>query len=165
MSHLLWKELSWWVISFYYSNHSSWGYGEAYTILVEDNVPCLKVSIDNLAFRMPEFSGIDKIDEWVYVETFELDQNILKELEKLANKHKIWEWEGSYSNDKVFDGDSWSFSMRFGNGEQVSAYGYMASPTGFREGIKDFLFLFEEKSAQTREKADELLETIGKRQS
>ena len=114
---------------------------------------------------MPEFSGIDKIDEWVYVETFELDQNILKELEKLANKHKIWEWEGSYSNDKVFDGDSWSFSMRFGNGEQVSAYGYMASPTGFREGIKEFLSLFEEKSAQTREKADELLETIGRRQS
>ena len=55
--------------------------------------------------------------------------------------------------------------MRFGNGEQVSAYGYMASPTGFREGIKDFVFLFEEKSAQTREKVDELLETIGKRQS
>ena len=90
----------------------------------------------------------------------------------MANKHKIWEWEGSYSNDKVFDGDSWSFSMRFGNGEQVSAYGYMASPTGFREGIKDFLFLFEEKSAQTREKSaqtreksNELLGTIGKRQS
>lgn len=136
-----------------------------YTILVEDNVPYLKVSIDNLAFRMPEFSGIDKIDEWVYVETFELDQNILKELEKLANKHKIWEWEGSYSNDKVFDEDRWSFSMRFGNGEQVSAYGYMASPTGFREGIKDFLSLFEEKSAQTREKSNELLETIERRQS
>ena len=48
--------------------------------------------------------------------------------------------------------------MRFGNGDKVSAYGYMASPTGFREGIKDFLSLFEEK-------ANELLETIGKRQS
>ena len=55
--------------------------------------------------------------------------------------------------------------MRFGNGEQLSAYGYMASPTGFREGIKEFLSLFEEKSAQTREKANELLETIGRRQS
>lgn len=125
LSHLLWKELSWWVISFYYSNHSSWGYGDAYTILVEDNVPYLKVSIDNLAFRMPEFSGIDKIDEWVYVETFELKQNILKELEKLVNKHKIWEWEGSYRNDRVLDWDSWSFSIKFGNGEMFSAYGYM----------------------------------------
>ena len=83
----------------------------------------------------------------------------------MANKHKIWEWEGSYSNDKVFDEDRWSFSMRFENGEQLSAYGYMASPTGFREGINEFLSLFEEKSAQTREKADELLETIGRRQS
>ncbi len=55
--------------------------------------------------------------------------------------------------------------MRFENGEQLSAYGYMASPTGFREGIKEFLSLFEEKSAQTGEKADELLETIGRRQS
>jgi len=40
-----------------------------------------------------------------------------------------------------------------------------ASPTGFREGIKEFLSLFEEKFAQTREKANELLETIGRRQS
>ena len=55
--------------------------------------------------------------------------------------------------------------MRFGNGDKVSAYGYMASPPGFREGIKDFLSLFEEKSARTTEKANELLETIGKRQS
>ena len=89
----------------------------------------------------------------------------MKELEKLANKHKIWEWEGSYSNDKVFDDDSWSFSMRFGNGDKVSAYGYMASPTGFREEIKGFLSLFEEKSARTTEKANELLEPIERRQS
>lgn len=74
---------------------------------------------------MPEFSGIDKIDEWVYVETFELKQNILKELEKLANEHKIWEWEGSYRNDRVLDWDSWGFSIKFGNGEMFSAYGYM----------------------------------------
>ena len=116
-------------------------------------------------FRMPEFSGIDKIDEGTYVETFQLESNILKEFEKLANKHKIWEWEGSYRNDRVLDWDSWSFSIKFGNGEQVSTYGYMASPTSFREGIKEFLSLFEEKFAQTREKANELLETIGRRQS
>ena len=34
-----------------------------YTILVEDNVPYLKVSISNLAFRGAEFSGVDKIND------------------------------------------------------------------------------------------------------
>ncbi len=109
---------------------------------------------------------IEKIDEKI---AFSSQINAVIDQIKWQNHWfdvvKIWEWEGSYSNDRVLDWDSWSFSMKFGNGGQVSAYGYMASPTGFREGIKDFLFLFEEKSAQTREKADELLETIGRRQS
>lgn len=109
---------------------------------------------------------IEKIDEKI---AFSSQINAVIDQIKWQNHWfdlgKIWEWEGSYRNDRVLDWDSWSFSMRFGNGEQVSTYGYMASPTSFREGIKEFLSLFEEKFAQTREKANELLETIGRRQS
>lgn len=46
---------------------------------------------------------------------FELDPNILEEMEKLAKKHKIWRREGDYRNTKILDGDSWEFFIKFSN--------------------------------------------------
>lgn len=103
---------------------------------------------------------MDKIEDISYLETFELDSSTLEGMQQLANKHKIWQREGSYDNIMVLDGDSWSFYIEFGDGELVTARGYMASPRGFYEGIKEFLALFEDKYAQTREKADALLESL-----
>ncbi len=103
---------------------------------------------------------MDKIEDLSYLETFELDPSILGKMQNLANKHKIWQREGSYDNTMVLDGDSWSFYMEFGDEELVTARGYMASPKGFYEGMGEFLALFVREYVQTREKADALLESL-----
>ncbi len=159
-SYLFWGGFTWWVTSFSYSNASSWGFGEGYEVYVEDEVPYLKVIIKNLAFRAPEFSWVDKINDWEYTETFELEPSILEGMQKLANKHKIWRREGHYVDKRVLDGDSWGFLMKFGDGKYISAHGYMAGPKGFYEWMGEFLALFEREYVQTREKADALLESL-----
>ena len=150
-------ELSWWVESFYYSERSSWGWGESFSISMKDSIPYLMISIKNLAFSNPEFSGIDKIQDENYSEIFELDPNILKEMEKIANTHRIWQREGNYVDKMVLDWDSWNFLMRFGDWERISAHGYMASPRGFSDGLSEFLAPFGEMYIQTKENADRLL--------
>ena len=160
LSNIFWKKINGGVVSFSYSTYSSWGFGEGYEVYIKDDIPYLKISISNLAFRGAEFSGVDKINDWVYVETFELDPNILEEMQKLAKKHKIWRREGDYRNTKILDGDSWEFFMKFWNGNYISAHGYMASPRGFYKGLEEFLAPFVDKYAQTKEKADALLYSL-----
>ena len=160
LSDIFWKKINGGVVSFSYSNYSSWGFGEGYEVYIKDDIPYLKISISNLVFRSAEFSGVDKINDWVYVETFELDPNILEEMQKLAKKHKIWRREGDYRNTKILDGDSWEFFMKFWNWNYISAHGYMASPRGFYKGLEEFLAPFVDKYAQTKEKADALLREV-----
>lgn len=84
---------------------------------------------------------------------FELDPNILEEMEKLAKKHKIWRREGDYRNTKILDGDSWEFFIKFWNWNYISAHGYMTSPRGFYKGLEEFLAPFVDKYVQTNRKS------------
>ena len=51
----------------------------------------------------------------------------LEEIGKMLVKSKVQNWESSYSNPDVFDGDNWSLSVKFGK-DELWSNGYMAWP-------------------------------------
>ena len=67
---------------------------------------------------------------------YELPKEKVKELEKTLSNLKVAGWDGFHGNDKyVLDGDSFSFSLRYGDNESISASGYMSWPENYGDVI------------------------------
>lgn len=64
----------------------------------------------------------------------EIDDELLVQLKELYLKHKVYQWDGfSKYAEYVDDGDSFSLSFSFAEGESCSAHGSNVYPDGFRD--------------------------------
>ena len=65
---------------------------------------------------------------------YNVDSNILVEIEDLLNKYNVYKWDGFHGNDKnVLDGDSFGFYVTMKNGDGIDASGYMSWPKNYGE--------------------------------
>ena len=63
----------------------------------------------------------------------------VRELEDILKKYDVGKWNGFQKSDKnVLDGNSFSLSVSFVNGESISASGYMMYPSNYKE-VRDAL--------------------------
>ena len=75
--------------------------------------------------------------------SFEVNNNIIKEIEDILNKYEVYKWDGFDKNDKdVLDGDSFSFSVSM-NDKSISAHGYMKWPDNYRNVKSEVSSIFE----------------------
>jgi hypothetical protein len=73
------------------------------------------------------------------IRTTELSKEKIKELEKTLTNLKVAGWNGFNESDKyVLDGDSFSFSLKYGDNEEVSAHGYMRWPENY-SNVKSYI--------------------------
>ena len=75
--------------------------------------------------------------------TIEVDEDFTRRIQELFERFKLKKWDGfNGSNQNVLDGDSFSFSAAFEQGETISAGGYMNYPGNYREALAAFNDLF-----------------------
>jgi hypothetical protein len=61
------------------------------------------------------------------------------EIEKKLNEYHVSRWNGFNKNNKyVLDGDSFSFTLKYNEKDEVSAHGYMMWPNNYSE-VKGYL--------------------------
>ena len=76
----------------------------------------------------------------------EVDKSFAKELEDILNQYEVRKWQGFDKNAKnVMDGDSFSLSVKYGQGTEVSAHGYMKWPTNYSNVKGEIMALFEKQ--------------------
>ena len=57
---------------------------------------------------------------------YEVDKKILKEIEIILKQYHVARWNNFHKYDKnVLDGNSFSFSVSYGNNQEIEASGYM----------------------------------------
>lgn len=73
------------------------------------------------------------------------DEKFVNDLIALINKNKLVKWDKFHKSDKnVLDGDSFSFSVKLGDGRYISASGYEAYPSNYGEVRNAILNLFKQ---------------------
>jgi hypothetical protein len=73
----------------------------------------------------------------------EVNEEVMKKLEAILNKYKIYKWDGfNKTNKNVLDGDDFHFSLSLKDGTSVSASGYMSWPKNYREATGEIISLF-----------------------
>ena len=69
---------------------------------------------------------------------FAVDGDTVKKLEEILNRYNVSRWDNfSRSNKHVLDGNSFSFSLKTGSGDSISAHGYMSYPRHYAEVRKE----------------------------
>ena len=70
---------------------------------------------------------------------YELSKDTIKEIERVLNKYNVTSWDGFSKSDRyVLDGDSFSFSVKYGEDKSISASGYMMWPNNYRD-VRSYL--------------------------
>lgn len=65
-------------------------------------------------------------------ELFIDDHSVFDSLQAIILKHKIYKYHGHYQpRFDITDGTSWSLSVDYASGKEISAGGYMAGPDGY----------------------------------
>ncbi|MBO7515565.1 MAG: hypothetical protein J6T47_08090 [Lachnospiraceae bacterium] len=103
------------ISEFIYGTSAPLGYSH-YKITFDD-VP--KVEIRSKAFQNDIFGIV------------ELDAETVSKIEILYEKYKMWRWDGYDRYPAVTDGVTKSLRIRFRDGQEISAKGYMVVPKGF----------------------------------
>lgn len=102
---------------YHYKVHNGYsGMSREYEIAYKDSVVTATIRDCNFL--------IDSCD--VY-STSEVPREKLTEIGEMLVKAKVQNWESNYTNRDVFDGDSWSIDVKFGN-TLIWSGGYMAWP-------------------------------------
>lgn len=74
----------------------------------------------------------------------EISNESVKKLEDILNKYKVYSWNGFHKTNKnVLDGDSFSCSISTGNGDSISASGYMNWPDNYRNVVSELDEFFD----------------------
>ena len=108
--------------SLHYSYSTGWHANASISYDVESN--------DGKYYVKVKDDGMDPEDARKY----EVEKYKINQLESLLNEIEIYKWDGFNKSDKdVLDGNSFSFSVNFGDHKSISAHGYMMYPKGYRE--------------------------------
>lgn len=83
---------------------------------------------DDIIFTAKGSNGINlDIDK-------KIDKSYLKELSKIINENKIYEWNGFNKHNKdVQDGYGFSLEVNYENGEVIKSIGYMEYPKNYNK--------------------------------
>lgn len=74
---------------------------------------------------------------------YEVDKKILKEIEIILKQYHVARWNNFHKYDKnVLDGNSFSFSVSYGNKQGIEASGYMKWPKNYQEVKKELSEIF-----------------------
>lgn len=84
------------------------------------------------------FNGIDlNIDK-------EVDKSILNDISEIVKENKIYEWNEFNKSDKnVTDGNSFKLKIKYVDGKEINAYGYMKYPKNYEQGHKSLVTYLE----------------------
>jgi hypothetical protein len=105
------------LVRYYYKIHNGYsGISREYEIEYKDSIVTATMRDCNFL--------IDSCD--VY-STNDVPRETLVEIGEMLIKAKVQNWESSYTNRDVFDGDSWSMDVKFGK-DLIWSSGYMAWP-------------------------------------
>ena len=75
---------------------------------------------------------------------YEVDKKILKEIEIILKQYHVARWNNFHKYDKnVLDGNSFSFSVSYGNNQEIEASGYMKWPKSYQEVKKKLSEIFD----------------------
>lgn len=68
----------------------------------------------------------------------EIDKSVLNNISKIVAKNKIYKWNGfSKSDDDVLDGYSFTLIIKYVDGKEIRAYGYMEYPSNYNQWHKE----------------------------
>ena len=102
---------------YYYKIHNGYsGFSREYEIVYKDSVVTATVRDCNMLLDSCDVHSVSNVP-----------REKLIEIGEMLVKAKVQNWESSYSEPNVFDGDSWSFDVKFGKKMYWSS-GYMAWP-------------------------------------
>ncbi|MBO4615016.1 MAG: hypothetical protein J5709_07860 [Bacteroidales bacterium] len=105
------------LVRYYYKVHNGYsGFSREYEIVYADSIVTATVRDCNFL--------IDSCD--VYTAS-DVPRETMVEIGEMLIKAKVQNWESSYTNPDVFDGDSWSIDVKFGK-DLIWSGGYMAWP-------------------------------------
>ena len=75
--------------------------------------------------------------------TYDMSEEEIQKILDILNKYNVKKWDGFNKNDKdVLDGDSFSFSAKFGDGTSISAHGYMMYPDNYGNVKNELVEIF-----------------------
>lgn len=64
----------------------------------------------------------------------EIDSSVMKQLQEIVDKYELSKWDGfNKSDDNIMDGDSFSLTITYENGEEIKVSGYMKYPKRYDE--------------------------------
>ncbi len=65
----------------------------------------------------------------------EIDNSVLNDISKIVRENEIDKWDGFNERDEnIMDGNSFSLKIKYADGEEINAYGYMKYPENYRTG-------------------------------
>ncbi len=75
---------------------------------------------------------------------YEADNMFIDRLINLINDNELIKWNGfNKNNESVLDGDSFSLNVKYNNGKEIEAYGYMIWPENYKYVKKEIEMLFD----------------------
>ena len=90
-----------------------------------------------LKSKLPNYNQDDLIE-------VNISKKDMDEIVNIVNKYEVMDWDGFNKSDKgVMDGSSFSFSIKSGEGKNMSAYGYMIYPKNYRIVINRLKSIFD----------------------
>ena len=105
------------LVRYYYKVHNGYsGISREYEIEYNDSVVTATMRDCNFILDSCEVYTVSDVPRETMVEIGEM-----------LIKAKVQNWESSYTNPDVFDGDNWSVSVRFGD-KRFDSHGYMKWP-------------------------------------
>ena len=107
------------LVYYHYKVHNGYsGMSKEFEIMCKDSV--VSAIVRDCNFLLPnEECKVDSVSN--------VPREKLEEIGDMLAKANVQDWEHSYSNPDVFDGDSWSLDVKFGKNFFWSR-GYMAGP-------------------------------------
>lgn len=91
---------------------------------------------DNCVLQIKRYGSSNK-------EEYNVDNCVLKDIEKILNKYNVSSWDGFNKSDKnVLDGDSFSMNITYDNNKSIYSSGYMMYPNNYKYVKEELETLF-----------------------
>ena len=116
------------ITSFSFSRSYGLGGAVGYTITLKDGKK------SSLKY---EYYGYDSNEDNNFEK--DIDAKYLDELADIIKEKKVVKWDGfDESKDGVLDGSGFSLKVKYDDGKEINAYGYMKYPDNYQEVMESF---------------------------
>jgi|GEM_PF-1302152 hypothetical protein len=84
------------------------------------------------------------IKDGVTTNTVKTSSKLLMELNTIVDRYKMYRYRGRYVNKMVLDGTNWDFKLKFSDGSETNAGGYMKYPINARDAFAEATALIKD---------------------